>query len=157
MRNTSVDAWSLPDQILDGLCDIARDSLKADKVYVMLYNAANVQIIAECRAKDHMIAKRFPRELLNRDSKFDVKTLGNRNAPPRHLLTGSCDFTNLIADNESAGVVMVGFDQPQKRLTAVEKEIVRRVARTAISHLTREALLMRSARDFLDIVDQSKL
>lgn len=151
------DELPYPDDILDGLCDIARDSLRADKVYLMLYSVADVHIIAECRARDHLVSKRFPRELLNKDTKVDLRKFGNRCRPPRHLTVASCDFTNLISDNGTMGVLMLGFDQPQKRLTSVEKEIARRLAKTAVSHLERESVIMKSARKFLEVVDKTKL
>lgn len=150
-------ALSLPDSILDGLCDIAKDSLKADKAYLLLYCGTEVQIVAECRTKEHLVLKKFPREFLNKDAKIDPRSLGNRYSLPRHLVTGSRDFTNLVADNDVAGVLMVGFDEPQKRLTAIEKEIVRRLAKTAVSHLSREVALTESARKLLEVVEMSKL
>lgn len=156
MSGTAYTQVSLPDHILDGLCDVAKDSLKADKVYLMLYVGADVQIIAECRVKDGLVLKKFPKDYLHKDTKIDLRKLGNRYVLPRHLVTGSRDFTNLVADNDVAGVFMVGFDAPQKRLTAVEKEVVRRLAKTAISHLSREIALTKTVQMVLNVIESSK-
>lgn len=156
MSPESVEYLSFPDAILDGLCDIGRDSLKADQVYIFLYEGADVRIVAESRIKEGNILKRFSREFLNKDAKLNPSQFGNERLPPRHLFEGSRDFISLVSDNGSVGAFMIAFNTIGKRLTSLEKQIVRGLAKTAVSHIKREALLMKSAKKFLSVIDETK-
>lgn len=157
MNENFLEMVSTPDTILDGICDIARDSLRAEQAYIFLFCGADVKVVAESRVKEKSILRRFPRALLNKGATFKASFASNRFQPPQHIFLGSRDFTSLISDNESLGAIMVGFDQLDRKLTAVEKEIMRRLSKTAVSHILREVLLGLSARKFLDAVDQTKL
>lgn len=146
---------SLPDTVLDLLCNVAKDAVGAAWSQLYVFEGSQAVLIGSSNGSDVTLSKRIPSGILTSPESAYLENMSDLNIP-KHLLNGTYHSTKIYGDNAVIGHLVVGFAQTPFDISLPHANMLRNLAQVISSRLNTEVVMSRAIRSLLGAIEADK-
>lgn len=150
-----VNMVSLPDTVLDLLCNVAKDAVGAAWTLLYVFEGSNAVLIASSNGADVTLSKRIPIGVLTSPESAYLENMSDLRLP-KQMLDGTYHSTNVYGDNAVIGHLVVGFAQTPFDMSVAHANMLRNMAQVISSRLNTEVVMGKVIRSLLGAIEADK-
>ena len=148
--------FSLPDVIMDAICDIAVFIANADEAGLFIFAGSDAVVFGQSQKGEKVAQRRYPRKTLVAVGEEAVETVSSGPDVPRLFRMPNRASFNLNDDNGVIGQLVLGFVDTERKLSDEQRNSLRKLARVAASNILQETVMSLAAQRFFQTIERDK-